>query len=341
VEFRHLRYFICVAEELHFGRAAARLFITQPGLSQAIAKLERALRVQLLQRSRQGVHLTDAGVEFLQYARCLLADMERARERVGCVGGGQAGVLRAGVALLAEQVIAPMLAAFHADYPGIVLDRTGAVSERLLAQVSDGNLHVAFIHRVPALATLTRVDCEIVRRGRLAVLISQRHPLARHASVELGQLSAETFLANPRELAPAALQGLKLMCTEFGGFDPHVLETEAASTATIDADWRPIRHGAAIAIMAEQTARAICPHDVTVVPVQSPPRFAIAIAWRHGDHSTLLHRFLGFVRGYRDTNAWCADTQRLSLGAQTFIGRLLASTTTSVCGTSGSAPIVG
>jgi len=88
VEFRHLRYFVCVAEELHFGRAAARLFITQPGLSQAIAKLERALQVQLLRRSRQGVALTNAGVEFLHYARYLLADMDRARS--GCAASAGA-----------------------------------------------------------------------------------------------------------------------------------------------------------------------------------------------------------------------------------------------------------
>jgi DNA-binding transcriptional LysR family regulator len=324
VELRQLRYFICVAEELHFGRAATRLFITQPGLSQSIAKLERAVNVQLLQRSRQGVQLTDAGIEFLHYARYLLADMESALERVRCVGGGRAGLLRAGVALLAEQVIAPALAAFHTEYPSIVLDRTAAVSERLLAQVSDGSLHVAFVHQVPVLATLTRVEWEVVRRGRLAVLMSQRHPLASRASVALSQLGAETFLVNPQELAPSAFQGLKLMCAEFGGFDPKVVESEAASTPTLNADWHPIRQGAAIAVMAEETARGICPEDVVAVPVQPPPRFAVAVAWRHGDHSALLDRFLGFVRGYRDTNAWSANTQCLSPGAQTSIGRLLA-----------------
>ena len=257
VEFRQLRHFICVAEELHFGRAASRLFITQPGLSQSIAKLERALNVQLFQRSRQGVQLTDAGIEFLHYARYQLADMESALQRVRSVAGGRAGVLRAGVALLAEQVVAPALAAFHAECPGIVLDRTTAVSERLLAQVNDGRLHVAFVHQVPVLVTLPQVDWEVVRRGRLAVLMTGQNPLAGRAALTLGQLSGETFLVNPRELAPSAVQGLKLMCAEFGGFDPRVLESGTASAPMPDADWRAIRQGAAVAVMAEE-AHARC-----------------------------------------------------------------------------------
>ncbi len=226
----------------------------------AVAAVCQVAGVPVVVRSNWPAGLTDREVEVLrllargaprkQVARRLgigvgtvHTHISHIYEKIGVnsVGGGRAGVLRAGVALLAGQVIAPALAAFHADYPGVVLDRTAAVSERLLAQVSDGSLHVAFVHQVPALATFPRVDWEVVRRGRLAVVVSRRHPLAGRASVALGQLRAETFLANPRELAPAALQGLKLMCAEFGGFDPHVMETEAASTATLDADWHPIR----------------------------------------------------------------------------------------------------
>jgi DNA-binding transcriptional LysR family regulator len=300
VEFRQLRYFICVAEELHFGRAATRLFISQPGLSQSIAKLERALKVQLLERSRHGVQLTDAGAEFLYYARRTLAETDDALERVRSVGRGRAGMLRTGVALLAEQVIAPALAAFQAEYPGVVLDRTAAVSERLLAQVSDGGLQVAFVHQVPALAGLPRVEWEVVRRDRLAVLMGRRHPLASHPSVTLRQLSQETFLVNPRELAPSAFQGLKMMCAEFGGFDPKVAESATTSAPALDADWRPIRRGAAITLMAEQTARGICPEGVAVVPLQPPPSSVLAVAWRQGDRSALLGRLLGFIRGCRD-----------------------------------------
>lgn len=91
MEVRQLRYFVYVAEELHFGRAAARLSITQPGLSRSIAKLERALDVQLLQRSRRGVRLTAAGAEFLRCARYLLADLDHALMRVRSTGGGGPG----------------------------------------------------------------------------------------------------------------------------------------------------------------------------------------------------------------------------------------------------------
>jgi hypothetical protein len=178
--------------------------------------------------------------------------------------------------------------------------------------VSEGSLQVAFVHQVPVLATLPRVEWEVVRRGRLAVLLAGRHPLAGRAALTLGQLSGETFLVNPRELAPSAVQGLKLMCTEFGGFDPAVLESQSASAPTPGADWRRVRQGAAIAVMAEETARGICPQDVTVVPVQPPPGYVIAAAWRRGDHCPLLERFLGFVRNYPATSTLPANAPHLS-----------------------------
>jgi DNA-binding transcriptional LysR family regulator len=312
IELRHLRHFLSVAEERHFGHAATRLFISQPALSQSIAKLERSLDVQLLDRSPHGVHLTDAGHELVNHARRLLADTENTVERVRSVGRGQAGVLRTGVALLAEHVIAPVLAGLHAQHPGIVFDGTAAVSERLLAQLSDGRLQVAFVHQVPALTALAEVQWELVRRGRLAAMMSRQHPLADRDNIALHQLGGETFLVNPRELAPSAYQGLKLMCAEFGGFDPKVTESAATSTPTLDPDWRPIRQSSAIVITADEIARAICPPDIAVVPVRPPPLSAIAVAWRRRDQSALVDRVLGFVRGYRDTNGWLADWPRLS-----------------------------
>ena len=309
IEFRHLRYFVGVAEELHFGRAAARLYITQPGLSQAVARLERELDVQLMMRTRRNIELTEAGEELLDRARRLLADLGDAVARVRMAGRGGAGMVRVGVALLAEPVVAPALKAFQEEHEGIVLDRSAMVSERLLVHLGEGRLHAALIHQVPALAAMEEVAWEPLRRSRLAVLVSPASELALREIVTLSELSGETFLVNPRSLAPGAFAGLKLMCSEFGGFDANVLESAVASTVALDTNWRPIRDGAAIAVMAEDTARAVCPADVAVVPVQPPPQYALALAWRRDERAAAARRILNYLRSYRDQHAWLTDPE--------------------------------
>ena len=314
VEFRQLRYFAVVAEELHFGRAAGRLFISQPGLSQAIARLERALDVQLLYRTRGSVELTEAGAELLQRGRRLLADLQDAVVSVRTVGRGEAGLVRVGVALLAEPAVGPALQAFQADHADIVLDRSAMVSERLLDQLQEGQLHAAVVHQVPALTLMEKLAWEPLRRGRLAALASAGSALAGRGAVALSDLRDERFLVNPRSLAPGAFEGLKLMCREFGGFDAKVLESAAASTAALDTDWRPVRDGAAIALMAEATACAVGPADVAVVPVRPPPQYVLALAWCPGQQPAAVHEFLRYLRSYRDWHAWLADGEPDSPG---------------------------
>jgi DNA-binding transcriptional LysR family regulator len=307
IEFRHLRYFIVVAEELHFGRAAARLYISQPGLSQAIARLERLLEVQLFTRTRSNVELTEAGAELLHHARRLLADLDRTVAGVRMTGRGQAGLVRIGVAHLAEPVIAPALTAFQAEHPSIAIDRSAMVTERLLEQLADGRLHAAVIYRVPTLPPVDAVMSEALRRGRLAVLAGQQTTLAGRQMVTLSELRTETFLVNPRSLAPGAFEGLKLMCREFGGFEANVAESAVATTVALGTDWRPIRDGTAIAVLAETTAHTLGADGIAVVPIQPPPQYVIALAWRHDEHAAAVHRFLAYLRRYRDQHAWITD----------------------------------
>jgi DNA-binding transcriptional LysR family regulator len=295
-EFRQLSYFVSVAEELHFGRAAVRLFISQPALSQAIAGLERALGVQLLVRSRQSVELTEAGAELLDRARGLLADREEAVEGVRRVARGEAGVLRVGVALLADQEVGGLLAAFAEEHPGVFLDRFGAVSERLLASVRDYGLEVALVHQVPVLATLEGVDWEVLRQASLAVAVGRDSPFAERESVALSELSGETFLAIPRELAPSAFEGLVTAIRTYGGFEPKVLES---STWALGQDWQPIAAGEAVAPLPESAGRALQPSGTAVVRVEEP-RATLAVAWRRGNRSPIVDRFLDFVRAHRD-----------------------------------------
>jgi DNA-binding transcriptional LysR family regulator len=294
-DFRQLSYFVSVAEELHFGRAAVRLFISQPALSQAIAGLERALGVQLLVRSRQSVELTEAGAELLDRARGLLADREEAVDGVRRVARGEAGVLRVGVALFADQDVGGVLASFAEDHPGVFLDRFGAVSERLLAAVRDHSLEVAFVHQVPVLATLEGVEWEVFRQAGLAVAVGHASPFAGRDSVALSELSEETFLAIPRELAPSAFEGLVTAFHTYGGFVPKLVESP---TWALGQDWRPIVAGEAVALLPESAGRALHPDGTAVIPVEEP-QATIAVAWRRGHRSPIVARFLDFVRAGR------------------------------------------
>ncbi len=303
LEFRQLEYFVAVAEELHFGRAAARTYITQPALSQAIAGLERTLDVRLFARTRQNVELTDAGAELLRHAKGMLVEREEAVAAVRRVERGEVGVLRIGVALLAEHEVAPALAALSDTYPDIVLDRTAAVSERLLASIRDRILHAAVVHRVPVLGTIEGVEFEVIRTGRLATLVSQSSTLADAASVQLSDLAQETFLVPPREFAPSALEGLRTTCLSFASFEPKLLEAPT-STVPLGSDWRPVIDGDAIALMPEETAQAVRPDGAVVVPLEPPPEFSLALAWRSGNGSPALDRFVAFIRAYGAEHGW-------------------------------------
>jgi DNA-binding transcriptional LysR family regulator len=304
VEFRHLQYFVAVAEELHFGRAAERLFLSQPALSQAIAGLERALGAELFVRSRHNVELTDAGAELLGHARSILADRDAAVAGVRRVARGEVGVLRVGVALLAQREVAPAFGALLAESRELLLDRSSATSERLLASLEARELDAAVVYQVPGLATLRGIASEVIRRGRLAALVSESSALGDRRSVQISDLSEERFLAPRFELAPSSFEGMKAMCRAYGGFEPEVLELSSSSLPVSSADWRPIVRGDAIATMPVSTARAIQPEGTAVVPIEPPPAYSLALAWRQDDGSPLLRGFVEFLRAYREAHDW-------------------------------------
>jgi DNA-binding transcriptional LysR family regulator len=303
LEFRQLQYFVGVAEELHFGRAATRMFISQPALSQAIAGLERQLDVQLFVRTRQNVELTAAGAELLRHARGLLADREDAVAGVRRVDRGEAGVLRLGVSLMAEQEVAPALLDLSAQYPQLLLDRSAALSERLLGSLRSRDLDVVVSYQVPVLETLEGVESEEIRRGRIAALVGRANPLACRESLKLADLRDQRLLAPPRGLAPSAFEGLKTMCRTYGGFEPQVLEL-STSTLPMGTDWGPVVNDEAVAVMAEATARALAPDGAVAVTIEPPPEYYLMVAWRSGNGSPVVERFLEFIRAYRDRHGW-------------------------------------
>lgn len=304
MEIRQLQYFLSVADELNFGRAASLLFISQPALSQAIARLERALEAQLFVRTRHNVQLTDAGAALIPYARRLLADCDEAIAHVRQAARGEGELLRLGVALLADPPLAPALEALPKECPGMVVDHSAATSERLLALLSEGKIDVALVHRVSALAALEDVEWEVIRTCRLAILISSANPLAGRESVALGELREHTFLQNTRNLGPSASEGFVRMCRSFGGFNPKVLEATFTFPSFVSA-LKPVADGMAISVVSEGTARKAQMPGIAEVPIEPPPVDVIAMAWRRsGITPPAIQRFLAFARAYRDRHNW-------------------------------------
>ena len=198
IELRHLQYFLAVAEEQHFGRAAARLGIAQPPLSQQIQRLEAALDVKLFDRTRRRTTLTAAGRALAARAPAVLEAAASLREDVREAARGRAGVLRIGAGASASLGVVPeMIARFRARYPDVVvrLDDRAAVphAERLRQRLID----IALLR-----SPVSGMRVTVVREERLLAVVPSTHRLARRRSVRLAELRDEPFVFIPRESAP-------------------------------------------------------------------------------------------------------------------------------------------
>ena len=198
MELRHLEYFVAVAEELSFTRAARRLHVVQSGVSSAIQSLERELRAELFDRDRHRVALTDAGEALLPEARAALAAAQAAVDAVGEARGGLRGTVTMGTMLSTGPLDLPeLLGRFHATHPEVVvrLRLAAAGSAGLAREVISGSLDLALASlpgQPPAGLTVRPVSEE-----PLLLACSRAHPLAAHSAAELQQLAGEAFIDFP------------------------------------------------------------------------------------------------------------------------------------------------
>src|SRR5882757_5141982 len=200
LEPRLLRYFLAVAEELHFGRAAARLYISQPSLSNQIHKLERTVGVELFSRTSREVKLTAAGRALLEDAPTALMVLQRAAERARLTGAGLTGTVRLGFPPPASfETLGAILAAVESDTPNMTVIASELFSAEIPGRVLGGELDVGLaLHPEP----MTGICSEALRIEPLAALVGKRHLLAHANPISLADLEHETLLLFPRELAP-------------------------------------------------------------------------------------------------------------------------------------------
>jgi DNA-binding transcriptional LysR family regulator len=229
MELRHLRYFLAVAEELHFGRAAERLFIAQPPLSQQIRQLERELGVQLFVRNSRKVALTGAGQMLVGEARQVLACLDQALQRTQRADRGEDGWLGLGfVASATHDVLPRLLHTFGARYPHVQLGLYEMTSAAQIEALRQGRIDVGLAR--PAIEDHAFVSETLVAES-LLVALPEGHRLAALPAVPLAALADEGFIAYPRYPLPSFTDFLFRLC-ERAGFSPRVVqETGQMQTA--------------------------------------------------------------------------------------------------------------
>ncbi|MFZ2502877.1 MAG: LysR family transcriptional regulator [Nocardioides sp.] len=195
VETRQLRYFVAVAEELHFGRAAARLHMAQPQLSQAIQALEATLSARLLDRTTRRVALTPAGTAYLHHARQTLAHLERAAADARRLASGLEGRLIIGCVGSASYSLLPRLArALRAERPGLEIDVRGEMLTGDQARaLRDGSIDLAITRRPLEPAGL---DLTVLRSDRLMLAVADDHRLALRRRVTWSDLAGESLVVH-------------------------------------------------------------------------------------------------------------------------------------------------
>jgi DNA-binding transcriptional LysR family regulator len=295
-ELRHLRYFVAVAEELNFSRAARRLRMAQPPLSVAIRQLEAELGTELFRRSSREVTLTEAGEVFLARARRTLAEAEGAVAAAKRAAAGELGSLHIGFSWSARFETLPALGqAFRLERPEVELLTEEVWNSRMADVLRDGTVDVAVALCPEVAGDLTYAP---IRREGVVALLAAAHPLAGEQAIDLATLENEEFVLFPRELAPRLYDTLVGLCRQ-AGFEP-TIRRESFHT-----DWEldVLADVPVVAITPESVARAL-PDGVVAVPLGEPrARLETSLVYRTGNDFPTLAAFIQVGRRVFDTES--------------------------------------
>ena len=291
MDIRHLRYFVAVAEELHFTRAAARLGIRQPPLSLQIKQLEAEIGAPLFRRLSRGVELTEAGRLFLDEARAILSRLDYALVDARRRARGECGRIRMGFAgaTYFQPLIPAAIRAYRTRHPDVVLSPEQSNTPALITGLHEGRIDVAFI-RPPIepdarLRVLDLIDEEMV------IAVPAGHPLDTGAPLPLAALATEPFILFPREIGHGLHDSIIAACLA-AGFTPK-LGQDAPQISSI------------IPMVAAGFGVSVVPRSVTQIhadgivyrPIaDAAPRAPISLAWRSDDRSVAVGNFITAVR---------------------------------------------
>ena len=289
MELRALRYFTVLAEELHFGRAARRLSLTQPPLSHAIGKLERELGVRLFERTRRKVALTLAGATFLDEARATLSRAAQAVELARRAQRGEVGRLSVGyLAATAFTLLPLVLRDFSRGFPGVKLELRELTIPLQHAALLRGDIDVAILRPPVSQAELAS---EILLAERFVLALPARHPLRALRRVPAKRLAGEPFVMFPRQPGLVNHDLVMDFCLR-AGFTPRVAQ-EAYQTHTVVG---LVAAGIGVALVPASTQKIGLAGVAYRELRETTPQSRTALAWRRADASPAVAAFLDVAR---------------------------------------------
>jgi DNA-binding transcriptional LysR family regulator len=293
-ELWQLRYFLAVAEQLHFGRAAAALHISQPPLSRAIRALEARLGVMLFARSRRRVELTPEGTRLLGEARRMLGQLERTVQEVRGMARGEEGRLRIGFVSLADYGVLPgLLKAFKSARPGIALALREMLSPEQAAALAAGELDFGLL--LPPVSDAEPLEHLVVQRERFVAALPSSHRLAAgKGKLAVSALAGEPFVMVPRDIAPG-LYDIVTGLAAGAGISFNVAQ-EAIQMQTVVS---LVSSGLGVAIVpgciANLGRRGVVYREIN----DRHPRLDLWLAWPRGGLGTAARDFLALARRAR------------------------------------------
>ena len=291
MELRHLRYFLAVAEELNFTRAAKRLNIAQPPLTQQIKALEAEMGVALFDRSGYRVELTDAGRSFVPQVARILADVRNAVLIAKRAAVGEVGHVRIGFTESASfnPLVTATFRNYRVAYPDVEVSLEESPSTVLATALREGRIDAAFVR--PPLRTAEGIDLHMIDEEQMVVALASAHPLAQRADLEIRDLADETFVLYPRTERPGLADTVIAAC-EKAGFSPKVKQYTPQLSSTINL----VAASLGVSIV-PGSMRGLQPQAVVYKSLRDQRLTALlGVAHRSGETSAPVLRFIETAR---------------------------------------------
>jgi DNA-binding transcriptional LysR family regulator len=287
MELRHIRYFLAVAEERHFTRAAARVGIGQPPLSQQIKDLETEIGTRLFHRVAHGAELTAAGEAFLKAVEEMPSLAERAKRAAQRASRGEVGSLRVGFTTLSvfNGVVPAAIRAFRRAYGDVELALEEASTTRLVAGLKEGSLDVAFLR--PGDAAREALQLRLLYEEPMIAALPASHPAVAQQAVDLATLRLDPFLLFPRPVGPRLYDSIIDACRK-AGFDPMIVQSvpQLVSIITLVA----VELG--VSIVPASMSQLQIPGVAYRAIAGEAPTVRLTLAHRRGETSPIVRNFI-------------------------------------------------